>query len=114
MHTVAKGLILPSFKFKSGNIVKSIKSNNLKEEELKAVARICSSKQVFLKISQISSEYTCLLAASEERIAEEVRNFPCLYDKGNRTTKKKKKKKKKRKNNAGLGLENACGYDEGT
>ena len=26
--------------------------------------------------------------ASEERIAEGVRNFPCLYDKGNRATKK--------------------------
>ena len=29
------------------------------------------------------------VAASEERIAEEVRNFPCLYDKGNRVKKKK-------------------------
>ena len=29
------------------------------------------------------------VAASEERIAEEVRNFPCLYDKGNRAKKKK-------------------------
>ena len=28
------------------------------------------------------------LAVSEERIAEEVQNFPCLYDKGNRATKK--------------------------
>ena len=29
------------------------------------------------------------MAASEERIAVEVRNFPYLYDKGNRVTKKK-------------------------
>ena len=29
------------------------------------------------------------MAASEKRIAEEVRNFPCLYDKGNRATRKK-------------------------
>ena len=29
------------------------------------------------------------VAASENQIAEEVRNFLCLYDKGNRTTKKK-------------------------
>ena len=29
------------------------------------------------------------MAASEERIAEEVRNFPCLYDKNDRATKKK-------------------------
>ena len=35
------------------------------------------------------------MAASEERIAEEVRNFPCIYDKDNRATKKKKKKSEK-------------------
>ena len=29
------------------------------------------------------------VAASEERIAEEVRNFPCIYDKGSRAAKKK-------------------------
>ena len=29
------------------------------------------------------------MAASEEQITEEVRNFPCLYDKGNRAAKKK-------------------------
>ena len=29
------------------------------------------------------------MAASEEWVAEEARNFPCLYDKGNRATKKK-------------------------
>ena len=27
------------------------------------------------------------VAASEEQIAEEVQNFPCLYDKGSRATK---------------------------
>ena len=32
------------------------------------------------------------MAASEERIAK-VRNFPCLYDKGNRATKKKIRKR---------------------
>ena len=43
IHTVAKGLILASLKFKSTNIVKSTKSN-LKKEELEAVVRRCSSK----------------------------------------------------------------------
>ena len=43
IHTVVKGLILASFKFKSTNIVKSTKSN-LKKEELEAVVRRCSSK----------------------------------------------------------------------
>ena len=45
MHSVVKGLTLASLKFKSGNIVKSAKSN-LKEEELKAIVRRCSSKKV--------------------------------------------------------------------
>ena len=44
IHSVVKGLTLASLKFKSGNIVKSTKSN-LKEEELKAVVRRCSSKK---------------------------------------------------------------------
>ena len=34
------------------------------------------------------------MAASEERIAEEVRNFPCLYGKGNRAKKKKSEKER--------------------
>ena len=34
------------------------------------------------------------MAASEERIAEEVRNFPCLYNKGNRAKKKKSEKER--------------------
>ena len=46
------------------------------------------------------------VAASEERIAEEVRNFPFLYDKGNRATKKNRKK------NAWLGVENGFTHDE--
>ena len=29
------------------------------------------------------------MAASAKRFAEEVRNFPCLFDKGNRVKKKK-------------------------
>ena len=37
---------------------------------------------------------TSPVAASEERIAEEVRNFPCLYDKGNRAKKKKSEKER--------------------
>ena len=43
IHTVVKGLILASLKFKSTNIVKSTKSN-LKKEELEAVVLRCSSK----------------------------------------------------------------------
>ena len=43
IHTVAKGLISASLKFKSTNIVKSTKSN-LKKEELEAVVQRCSSK----------------------------------------------------------------------
>ena len=42
-HIVVKGLIFASVKFKSGNTVKSTKPN-LKEEELEAVVRRCSSK----------------------------------------------------------------------
>ena len=34
------------------------------------------------------------MAASEERITEEVQYFPCLYDKGNRATKKKSEKER--------------------
>ena len=34
------------------------------------------------------------VAASEERIAEKVQNFPCLYDKGDRGTKKKSEKER--------------------
>ena len=33
------------------------------------------------------------MAAFEKRIAEEVRNFPCLYDKGDRAKKKTKKER---------------------
>ena len=33
-----------------------------------------------------------LVAASEEQVAGEVGNFPCLYDKGNRTAKKIRKR----------------------
>ena len=73
--------------------------SNLKEEVLEAVVRRCSSKKLFLKISQISyiptELFSCEIceivknalfhrtppvAASEEWTAEEVRNFPCLYD----------------------------------
>ena len=36
---------------------------------------------------------TIQVAASEERIAEEVRNFPCIYDKDNRVTEKKIRKR---------------------
>ena len=43
MHTVVKGLIFSQSQFKSGNTVKSTKSN-LKEKVLKAVVRRCSSK----------------------------------------------------------------------
>ena len=46
------------------------------------------------------------MAALKEQIAEKIRNFPSLYDKGNRATKGKPEK------NAWLGVENACGYDE--
>ena len=49
---------------------------------------------------------TIQVAASEERIAEEVRNFPCIYDKDNRAT--EKKSEKERMTWGG----NACGYDE--
>ena len=43
-HIVVRGLlILASLKFEFGNTIKSTKSN-LKEEELKAVVRRCSSK----------------------------------------------------------------------
>ena len=45
----------------------------------------------------------------EERLAKEVRKFPCLYDKGNEDYKEKDRKK-----NAWLAVENALGYDEGT
>ena len=45
MHTVVKGFILASFEFKSGNTVKSTKSN-LKEKE-KAVVCRCSIKYMF-------------------------------------------------------------------
>ena len=34
------------------------------------------------------------MAASEERITEEVQYFPYLYDKGNRATKKKSEKER--------------------
>ena len=40
-----KDLIFASLKFKSGNTLKSTKSN-LKEEELEAVARRCPSKSI--------------------------------------------------------------------
>ena len=43
IHTAVKDLFYASLKFKSGNIVKSTKSN-FKEEELEAVVRRCSSK----------------------------------------------------------------------
>ena len=43
IHAVVKGLILVSLKFKSGNVVKFTKSN-LKEEKLKTVVCIFSSK----------------------------------------------------------------------
>ena len=47
IHTVVvKDLIFASLKVKSGNAVKSTKSN-LKEEELESDVRRCSSKQVF-------------------------------------------------------------------
>ena len=43
IHTAVKDLFYASLKFKSGNIVKSTKSN-FKEEELEAVVCRCSSK----------------------------------------------------------------------
>ena len=43
MHTVVKDLKFVSHKFKSRNTVKSTKSK-LKEEEIEAVVRRCSSK----------------------------------------------------------------------
>ena len=39
-------------------------------------------------IKRLKFDRTPPVAASENQIAEEVRNFLCLYDKGNRTTKK--------------------------
>ena len=44
----------------------------------------------------------------EKRLAEEVRNFPCLYDKGNRLQRVKLEK------GCRLRVENSCGYNEGT
>ena len=49
MHTIVKDLNFVSLKFKSRNAVKSTKSD-LKEEELEAVVRRCSTKWMFLKI----------------------------------------------------------------
>ena len=34
------------------------------------------------------------MTASEKRIAEEIRNTPCLYDQGSRATKKKSEKER--------------------
>ena len=45
----------------------------------------------------------------EERLAEEVRKLPHLYDIDNAGY-----TERNRKNNALSGVENACGFDEGT
>ena len=45
----------------------------------------------------------------EERLAEEVRKLPCLYDKSNEGYKEKVRKK-----NAWREVENTLGYEEGT
>ena len=45
----------------------------------------------------------------EERLAEEIRKFPCLYDKSNEGYKEKDRKK-----NAWREVENTLGHEEGT
>ena len=44
----------------------------------------------FTKFLRTPSFIKHLEDVSEEQIEEEVRNFPCLYGKGNRATKEKK------------------------
>ena len=44
----------------------------------------------------------------EERLAKEIRKFPCLYDKSNKVYKENDRKK-----NAWLEVENFLGYEEG-
>ena len=44
----------------------------------------------------------------EEKLAEEIQKFPCLYDKSSGY------KEKNRKKNAWCEVENTLGYEEGT